>query len=167
MIYRKTYKGNNYLYINNINNKIPQKNVFQLNNNQKISQSSNTVPKDININEIFNQLLNISNEIYSNKRNSVYIELNQNELKNRKIILESLKCFILQNKIRYKLFYSIIFYFDLLLTKNKKNSLLIDLEKIGLISTMLTLKYNYEEIRKITVQKFKIFSKINIMFQKK
>ena len=156
MKYRKPFRGSNYLYINNMKNS-PHNNKFQpkINNNPKMTQSSNTVPKDININDIFNQMLNISNEIYSNKRNSVYIELTQDELNNRKIILDSLKCFILQNKIRYKLFYSIIFYFDLLLTINKKNNLLIEFEKIGLGSIILTLKYNYEEIRVITVKKFK------------
>ena len=156
MKYRKPLRGHNYLYINNITN-IPHKNIFQpkINNNQKIAQSSNTAPKDININDIFNQMLNISNEIYSNKRNSLYIELTQEELSKRKIILDSLKCFILQNKIRYKLFYILILYFDLLLTINKKYILLIEIEKISLGSIILILKYNYEEIRVINTTKFK------------
>ena len=160
MKYRKQIRGNNYLYINNINN-IPHKNNInsQINYNQKVSQSSNTIPKDINLNDIFIQMLNISNEFYENKSNSIYTKLTQEELHSRKIVLESIKCFIFQNKIRYKILYNIIFIFDSLLALNKINKFFISMEKLALGCTILSLKYHYEEIRVICLKNFRTIFK--------
>ena len=160
MKYRKPIREKNYLYIPNKNN-IVNKYLFQceIKHNQKKPQESNKIPKDININDIFNNMLNITKEIYRNANNSLFYKLSPDEINKRKIILDSIKCFILQNKIRYKLFYNIIFLFDLLSIKNQKNKLLNEIEKIGLGSTILTLKFNYEENRMITNKKYKIIFK--------
>ena len=160
MKYRKPIREKNYLYIPN-KNYIVNKYLFQceIKHNQKKPQESNKIPKDININDIFNNMLNITKEIYRNANNSLFYKLSPDEINKRKIILDSIKCFILQNKIRYKLFYNIIFLFDLLSIKNQKNKLLNEIEKIGLGSTILTLKFNYEENRMITNKKYKIIFK--------
>ena len=157
MKYRKPIREKNYLYISN-RNVIVNKYLFQyqIKKNPQKPQESNKVPKDINLNDIFNHMLNKTKEIYRyNNNNSLFIKLSQDLINKRKIIIESIKCFILQNKIRYKLFYNVIFLFDLLYIKNQQHKLLNEIEKIGLGSTILTLKFNYEEIRMITSKKYK------------
>ena len=160
MKYKKPIREKNYLYIPN-KNSIANKYILQyeIKLNQKKPQESNKITKDININDIFNNMLNIVKETYKNTNNALYSKLSQDEINKRKIILESIKSFILQNKIRYKLFYNIIFLFDLLSIKNQKNKLLNEIEKIGLGSTILTIKFNYEENRMITNKKYKIIFK--------
>jgi len=159
MKYKKPIREKNYLYIPN-KNSIANKYILQyeIKLNQKKPQESNKITKDININDIFNNMLNIVKETYKNTNNALYSKLFQDEINKRKIILESIKSFILQNKIRYKLFYNIIFLFDLLYIKNQKSKVLNEIEKIGLGSTILTLKFN-EEIRTVAYKKYEIIFK--------
>ena len=134
MKYRRPIKQN--IYINNINN-LTQRDFYQ---SQKIKQKTGLIPppvpymiqKDINLREIFNQMLNLSNQIYQNKNESIYIKLTEEQLFRRKIIIESIKKFVIENQITYNIFYNIIFLFDLLLARNKKNKLVTTMEKIGL-----------------------------------
>ena len=160
MKYRKPIRESNYLYINNINN-ITKKNFFQIHKkiNQKISysvsHSTNVMSNDINLSDIFNQMLKSSNEIYENENDSLYVKYTQNQLFQRKIIIESIKTFSSQNQIKNKLFYNIIFFLDLLMAKNEKKQLTGSMEKLGLGATILTVKYNYEGNRMITMKKYR------------
>ena len=160
MKYRKPIRESNYLYINNINN-ITKKNFFQIHKkiNQKISysvsHSTNVMSNDINLSDIFNQMLKSSNEIYENENDSLYVKYTQNQSFQRKIIIESIKTFSSQNQIKNKLFYNIIFFLDLLMAKNEKKQLTGSMEKLGLGATILTVKYNYEGNRMITMKKYR------------
>ena len=126
MKYRKPIGENNYLCINHINN--TRKNLLQLhirNNHKKsypVTHATSTMPNDINLSDIFSQMLKISNEIYENKNNSFYIKLSQEQAFQRKMVLESIKSFVSQNQIKNKILYNIIFLFDLLMAKNEKKN---------------------------------------------
>ena len=148
---RKQKRENNYLYMNIPSYIFPKP---QIKSSKNVSESISTIPKDINLNDIFNEMSNTSNEFYKNN-NNLFIKLSQEEIYKRKIILESIKLFIIQNKIRFKLFYSIIFLFDCLYAKNEKYNMLNSIERLGLGAVILTLKYNYEESRMITNKKYK------------
>ena len=159
MKYRKPIKENHFLYLNNIYN--TKKSVLQLHikNNHKISYPTNhatsVIPNDINLSDIFNQMLKTSNEMYENKKNSFYFKLSQDQAFQRKILLESIKTFISQNQIKNKIFYNIIFLFDILMAKNEKKKLTCTIEKLGLGSTILTIKFSYEGNRIITMKKYR------------
>ena len=147
MKYRRPIKQNIYKY--NINN-LTKRDLYQ---SQKISQKTGLIPppvpniiqKDINLREIFNQMLNLSYQSYQNKNESNYIKLTEEQLFKRKIIIESIKKFVIENHITYNIFYNIIFLFDLLMARNKKNKLVTTMEKIGLGSAILMIKFNYLE----------------------
>ena len=157
MKYRRPIKQN--IYINNINN-LTQRDFYQ---SQKIKQKTGLIPppvpymiqKDINLREIFNQMLNLSNQIYQNKNESIYIKLTEEQLFRRKIIIESIKKFVIENQITYNIFYNIIFLFDLLMARNKKNKLVTTMEKIGLGSAILMIKFNFLENRMVCMKKYK------------
>ena len=157
MKYRRPIKQN--IYINNINN-LTQRDLYQ---SQKIIQKTGLIPppfpymiqKDINLREIFNQMLNLSNQSYQNKNESIYIKLTEEQLFRRKIIIESIKKFVIENQITYNIFYNIVFLFDLLMARNKRNKLVTTMEKIGLGSAILMIKFNYLENRMICMKKYK------------
>ena len=157
MKYRRPIKQN--IYINNINN-LTQREFYQ---SQKINEKIGLIPppvpnmvqKDINLREIFNQMLNLSNHSYQNKNESIYIKLTEEQLLRRKSIIESIKKFVIENQITYSIFYNIIFLFDLLMAKNKKNKLVTTMEKIGLGSAILMIKFNYLENRMVCMKKYK------------
>ena len=156
---RKPLKENIFLYLYNANN--TKKNILQfpIRNNSKISypntNEKNIIPNDINLTDIFNQMVKIYNEISENKNNSLYIKLSQEQAFQRKILLESIKSFALQNQIKNKILYNIIFLFDFLMAKNERKKLTNSLEKIGLGATILTMKFNHEENRMITMKKYR------------
>jgi hypothetical protein len=157
MKYRRPIKQNIYKY--NINN-LTKRDLYQ---SQKINQKTGLIPppvpnmihKDINLREIFNQMLNLSNQSYQNRNESNYIKLTEEQLFKRKIIIESIKKFVIENHITYNIFYNIIFLFDLLMARNKKNKLVTTMEKIGLGSAILMIKFNYLENRMICMKKYK------------
>ena len=159
MKYRKTIKENHFIYINNINN--TRRSILQLpiRNNRKVSypaaHPASVIPKDINLSDIFNQMLKTSNEIYDNRNNPMYIKLSQDQTFHRKMLLESIKTFVSQNQIKNKLLYNIIFLFDLLMAKNAKKKLTNTIEKLGLGSTILMVKFNYEGNRIIAMKKYR------------
>jgi len=154
MKYRRPIKQN--IYINNSNN-LTHRDSYQ---SQKIIQKTGLIPqpasymiqKDINLREIFNQMLNLS---YQNKNESIYTKLTEEQLFRRKIIIESIKKFVIENQIRYNIFYDIIYLFDLLMAKNKRNKLVTTMEKIGLGSAILMIKFNYLENRMVCMKKYK------------
>ncbi len=170
MKYRKPIGENNYLCINHINN--TRKNLLQLhirNNHKKsypVTHATSTMPNDINLSDIFSQMLKISNEIYENKNNSFYIKLSQEQAFQRKMVLESIKSFVSQNQIKNKILYNIIFLFDLLMAKNEKKKLTNIPEKLGLGSTILTIKFYYEGNRIITMKRYRSVFKNRYYFSR-
>lgn len=164
MRYKKPILENSYLFINNINNTTQQSIVqSEIKNNQKFSYNiphiPSAKPKEIHLRDIYNQMLNLLNYCYDNENDNFYVKLNEDELFRRKIIVESIKCFIVENKVRYKIFYYIIFLLDLLIAKNKKKKLIATMEKLGIGSSILMIKFLFEENRMITMKKYKTIFK--------
>ena len=159
MKYRKTIKENHFIYINNINNTRRSILQLQIRNKGKVScpapHPASVIPKDINLSDIFNQMLKTSNEIYDHRNNPMYVKLSQDQTFHRKMLLESIKTFVSQNQIKNKLLYNIIFLFDLLMAKNAKKKLTNTIEKLGLGSTILMVKFNYEGNRIIAMKKYR------------
>ena len=177
----KTEKNNNnyindsreyYLkFINNIhkqrNNRESLKTYRNSSLNNKISYSSKvipysikplycSVPKDINLHEIFINMMNSSFKINGNK--SIYSKMHQEDLEIRNYILNKIKIFLEKNEIQKKILCSVIFLYDILVIKNKKEKLFNDFEEIGLGATYLTLKFLYT--KKKSFYSMKNFSSI-------
>lgn len=111
------------------------------------------IPRDINLKQIFIELFNSSFSIYDN--NNIYIKLTQEQINNRRYVIESIKKFIISHRIKYKILYNIIYMFDILLCRNNSNKLISNLEKLGLGSAILMIKFMYEEFMMIPLNKFK------------
>ena len=113
------------------------------------------IPRDLNLKRIFIQLFDSSFLLYDN--NNIYTSLSQEQLLNRKNIIESIKKFIITHKIKYKLLYYIIYMFDILVSYNNKSKLISNLENLGLGSTILMVKFMSEEYLMISLKKFENF----------
>ena len=87
------------------------------------------IPRDLNLKRIFIQLFDSSFLLYDN--NNIYTSLSQEQLLNRKNIIESIKKFIITHKIKYKLLYYVIYLFDILVSYNNKSKLISNLENLG------------------------------------
>ncbi len=110
------------------------------------------IPRDLNIKDIFIQLTDSTFTLYND--NKTYIKLSQEQIVKRKYIIESIKRFIINHRIKYKILYNIIYMFDILICYNDKNKLISSLEKLGLGSTILMIKFIYEEFLMIPLNKF-------------
>lgn len=113
------------------------------------------IPRDINLKELYIQLFNSSFSLYNNKK--IYCKLSPEQIIERKNVIESIKKFINVHRIKYKLLYNIIYMFDILICYSQKNNLILNLEKLGLGSSILTIKFTYEEYMMIPFNKFKTF----------
>lgn len=98
-----------------------------------------SIPKDINLHEIFVNMMNSSFKINGNK--SIYLKMSQEDLELRNNILKNIQLFLEKNGIHNKILCSIIFLFDILAIKNKEQKLLSTFEEIGIGATLLTLKF--------------------------
>ena len=128
----KTYRNSSF------NNKI-------INSSKAIPHSIKpfycSIPKDINLHEIFINMMNSSFKINGNK--SIYTKMDQEDLEIRNYILNKIKIFLEKNEIQKKILCSIIFLYDILVIKNKKEKLFNDFEEIGLGATYITMKFLY------------------------
>lgn len=113
------------------------------------------IPRDLNLKRIFIQLFDSSILFYDN--NKIYFILSSEALLNRKYIIESIKKFIISNRIEYKLLYNIIYMLDILFYYNNKNKLVSNIEKLGLGATILMVKFIHEEYNVIPLNKFQAF----------
>ena len=93
------------------------------------------IPRDLNLKRIFIQLFDSSILFYDN--NKIYFILSSEALLNRKYIIESIKKFIISNRI--------------------KNKLVSNIEKLGLGATILMVKFIHEEYNVIPLNKFQAF----------
>ena len=110
------------------------------------------IPRDLNIKDIFIQLTDSTFTLYND--NKTYIKLSQEQIVKRKYIIESIKRFIINHRIKYKILYNIIYMFDILICYNDKNKLISSLEKLGLGSSILMIKFINEEFLMIPLNKF-------------
>ena len=131
--------------------------ISKLNNINLISTKtfSNEMHKDINLNDICTRAIN--SPILSNGENNIYIKLNEEELLKRQYVIECIKNFINSYKIKYKILYNIIFLFDILIYIDSKVRVIQDFEQLGLGSTILIIKYNHEDLKNISINKYQTF----------
>ena len=161
--YEKKHEEEKYSIISQENNffskEKPDSNSLRSKSRPKIPCSikpiSCTIPRDLNLKEIFIQLSNSSFLLYGN--NKIYIKLSQEQIVKRKNIIEAIKKFIILHRIKYKIFYNIIYMLDILICYNNNNNLISNIEKLGLGSTILMIKFAYTEYRMIPLNKFKSF----------
>ena len=110
---------------------------------------------DIDLNGIFIQSMN-SYKLF-NTMNNIYIKLSEEEIIERRSIIESLKRFINNNSIKFDIIYNIIYLFDILVSLNNKDNISLNYEQIGLGSAILMIKYINAEKRNISLKKFQSF----------
>ena len=119
------------------------------------------MPKDIYIRDIFHQAMKMSESSDKNIKN---YNISNNSNTDRKYIFEKIKKFILINHINYKILTKTIYLYDLLFFEkekieninNNKFSAFNELSNlsIAIIAFVLTLKFNYEENKTISLKKF-------------
>ena len=112
-------------------------------------------PKDINLNDIFNQVVN--SDILFNGENNIYIKLSEEQVIKRQNVIKSIKKFIYLYKIGYGIFYNIIFLFDILIYLDNEVKVIQNYEELGLGSTILMIKYMHEENKMIYLNIFQNF----------
>ena len=143
---------------NNLMNKIDNGSDILLNRvKQKNRYSIKPFPyesqKDINLNEVFNQIIN--SHILFNGEDNIYIKLSDEQIIKRLYIIDSIKKFINLYKIKYEILYNIIFLFDILIFLDDKFKVIQDYEKIGLGSTILMIKYFHKEDKIVSLNKYR------------
>lgn len=158
---KKNYNNNNnicssQLYLKILHNYLNRKNRESAKNiNIKCSNSSMyknasiipysikplfcSVPKDVNLHEIFVNMMNSSFKINDNK--SIYLKMTEKELDIRNYILNCIKIFIFKNGFQKKDLCSIIFLYDVLIVKNMEKKLVSSPEEIAIGAMILTLKF--------------------------
>ena len=120
-----------------------------------IKPASCIIPRDINLKQLFIQLFNSSCSL--NQDNKIYYKLSPEQISNRKYIIESIKNFVINHRIKYKILYNIIYMLDILICYSNKKKVISNFEKLGLGSVILTLKFMNEEYLMIPLNKFKSF----------
>lgn len=98
-----------------------------------------SVPKDVNLHEIFVNMMNSSFKINNNK--SIYLKMTEKELDIRNYILNCIKIFTFKNGFQKKEFCSIIFLYDVLIVKNMEKKIVSNPEEIAIGAMILTLKF--------------------------
>ena len=112
-----------------------------------------SVPRDLNLKDIFIHLYNSSFLLYSEKK--IYIKLTKDEIEKRKYIIESIKVFLINHRIKYRILFNIIYMLDILICYNNKNNVISNMEQLGVGSAMLMIKFIYEEYMMISLNKFR------------
>lgn len=98
-----------------------------------------SVPKDVNLHEIFVNMMNSSFKINDNK--SIYLKMSEKELDIRNYILNCIKIFTFKNGFQKKDLCSIIFLYDVLIVKNMEKKIASCPEEIAIGAMILTLKF--------------------------
>ena len=134
---KANYKRNNIiLNRNNDSNQISLKPI----NTFSLKPISLIIPQDIDVKEILKNMLEKINKKGDNFY--IYKKLNQLEEINRKNIIESMKKFLTENRIKCTILYSSIFLFDMIYSKKQNN--ILSLEEIALGALILSIKFNNE-----------------------
>ena len=121
-------------------------------NNYSVKLSIFNFPNDINARDIFFQMiLSVKNDNFINN----YKLLSNREINKRSSVLKLMKQFILSKKINYRMIYLTIFFFDILIKRNKDE---FTLEELGIGSLLLVIKFFYEKHNNINNKMFKFFN---------
>ena len=101
-----------------------------------------SIPRDINLHEIFSNMLNLSYKVSRNL--AYYVKLSSEENNARIEIFQAIKNFLTINNAydRSKLLCNIMYFFDILMNMNKNKRLLDSPYQIALGAVSLTLKFH-------------------------
>ena len=110
------------------------------------------IPRDVYLKEIFIQLFNSSLLLNNDKK--IYIQLSDEKIIERRNIIESIRNFFYNHRIKYKILYNIIYMFDILICYNNQKKLISKLEHLAIGSSILMIKFTCEEYRMIPLSKF-------------
>ena len=105
-----------------------------------------SVPKDVNLHQIFINMINSSFKI--NNNSSIYSPLTEEENTKRNIILNTIKSFLKKSNIQ-KTMASIIYLYDILTFKNKDKNGMLNMEEIGVGAASLTIKFVFGRKKEI------------------
>ena len=112
------------------------------NSSSKISFSikpiAYNIPNDICGKDIFLKMIELTKD---ENHLILYKKMTNKEKSKRNYIIGLMKDFIHNNKIKYKILYSAIFFFDILLNINSE----LSIEQIGLGSLIIVSKFFYEK----------------------
>ena len=117
-----------------------------------IRPSKSIIPKDINLQKIFKNMLSSSYElskIYSNLVTNINIDITS-----RKKIFKKIREFFISNLIEYKIYFKTILLFDIISIECENNKLLNSIEEIALGALILSVKFNYDENKMFSMKKF-------------
>ena len=170
---------NSFTYI-----KATHKNSFSLSKSLRLSTAQltpcpikpteNIIPKDLNLQKIFTNMIKTSQELsktYStlvikNSFSSISLNINLNNIP-RKTILRKIRDFFLYYNIDYKIYYKTILLYDIISLENERKKILSSIDEIALGSLILSIKFNYDENKMFSMKKFlKFFIEKNLLFQK-
>ena len=117
-------------------------NQFSINpiNTYSLKPISLIIPQDINVKEILKNVMKKIN--FGGDKFYQYKKLTQSEITNRKTMIESMKKFLIENRIKCSVLYSTIFLFDILINKNKNKEL--SYEELALGALILSVKFSNE-----------------------
>ena len=134
-----------------------------------IKPTENIIPKDLNLQKIFTNMLTSSNQlskVYSSYINNhsystISLNFNHNNIR-RKTILRKIRDFFLYYNINYKIYFKTILLYDIISLENENKKFLSSEEEIALGSLILSIKFNYDENKMFSMKKFlKVFEKKN------
>ena len=117
-----------------------------------IKSSKNIIPRDINLQKIFTNMLISSHELFLNY-SSLISDINE-ENHSRKKIFKKIREYFISNLIEYKIYFKTILLFDIISIQNEKTKLLNSIEEITLGALMLSIKFNYDENKMFSMKKF-------------
>ena len=124
-----------------------------------IKPSKNIIPKDLNLEKIFTNMLKSSQDLIKNYSfaflDKSYNNLNSFILKNlRKEMLQKIREFFIFYKIEYKIFFKAILLYDFISIENEKKKILASAKEIALGALILSIKFNYDENKMFSMKKF-------------
>jgi len=121
-----------------------------------IKPSQNMIPKDLNLQQIFTNMIKSSLDLskkYSSSINNIDIDISVNDF-SRKIILKKIKDFFLFYNIEYKIIFKTILLYDIITIENESRKFLSSAEEIALGALILSIKFNYDENKMFSMKKF-------------
>ena len=129
-----------------------------------IKPTENIIPKDLNLQKIFTNMLKSSQEIsktYSpsimkTKYANIFLNININNI-SRKTILRKIRDFFLFYNIDYKIYFKAILLYDIISIENENKKLFLSLEDIAIGALILAIKFNYDENKMFSMKKYHQF----------
>ena len=130
-----------------------------------IKPTENIIPKDLNLQKIFTNMLKSSQDLSNKYSPSIIKKLYSNitlnidiNSKSRKTILGKMRDFFLYYNIDYKIYFKSILLYDIISIESQTKQLLSSIEEKALGSLILSIKFNYDENKMFSMKKFLQFS---------